>query len=75
MGGVVGYLYDSAKDAIKWSNLKPKHFVNLVMQVGQLVYLSDEDFDKISDNSDNDIIQLSDINNFAKMMQKIQTKG
>ena len=75
MSGVVGYLYQSAKDSIKWHKQKPKEFINLVMSIGRLVYLSDEDFGKANTSSSvDDVIQLSEINNFAKIMQKVQGK-
>ena len=72
MSGVVGYLYQSAKDSIKWHNLKPKDFINLIMSIGRLVYLSDEDFNKLDVSKDKDIINVDNVNNFALMMQKIK---
>lgn len=65
MGGIVGYLYDSAKDAIRWHKAKPKEYINLIMAIGRLAYLSDEDFNKIAIDSDIEEMDLRTLNNLA----------
>jgi len=52
MGGVVGYLYQSAKDSIRWHNQKPKEFINLIMGIGNLRYLSDDEWNKLENENE-----------------------
>lgn len=42
----VGYLYDSAKDQVKWHGLSVKKYIKMVMKIGQIVVLKDEDYQK-----------------------------
>jgi len=42
------YLYESAKDNLKWYNLRVKDYIHDVMQIGTLVNLSEESFNKLS---------------------------
>ena len=44
--GRVGYLYDSVKDQLKWHHLSVKDYVELISQIGQIMSMSDEDFNK-----------------------------
>jgi hypothetical protein len=44
--GATGYLYASAKDNLKWNGIKPKEWIHIVMDVGHLMALNKEDFDK-----------------------------
>jgi hypothetical protein len=76
MSGVVGYLYQSAKDSIKWHRQKPKELINLIMDIGRLVYLPDEEFEKISIESDVKIEELDarTLNNLAIAMQNTKEK-
>ncbi len=47
VNGIVGYLYQSIKDSIKDLNLKPKHYRQEISQIGNWVYLKDEEFNKL----------------------------
>ena len=44
--GRVGYLYDSVKDRLKWDHLSVKDYISLLMDIGQVMSLSDKDYDK-----------------------------
>ena len=44
--GRVGYLYESAKDQLRWHNLEVKDYINLIMAIGQIMSYSDEDYKK-----------------------------
>jgi len=44
--GKVGFLYESAKDQLRWNNLSIKHYVKIIMQIGQILSISDKDFNK-----------------------------
>ena len=44
--GRVGFLYQSAKDQLKWNGLSVKAYLSLVMQIGTVMSLSDEDYHK-----------------------------
>ena len=39
-------MYISAKDQLKWQNLSVKKYINLVMNIGQVMSLSDKDYEK-----------------------------
>ncbi len=44
--GRVGYLYDSVKDQIRWHKLSVKHYTKLISNIGQVMALRDEDYEK-----------------------------
>ena len=44
--GRVGYLYESIKDRLKWNNLSVKRYIRLISQIGQIMSMSDDDYQK-----------------------------
>ena len=44
--GRAGFLYQSAKDQLKWNGLPVKAYLSLIMQIGTVMSLSDEDYHK-----------------------------
>ena len=42
MMGATGFLYESAKDNIKWKNLSIKKYISDIMFIGRMTVLSDE---------------------------------
>jgi len=46
------YLYQSAKDVLKWNNLSVKDHIKTVMSIGQLVHLNDEQFEEVKNSSE-----------------------
>ena len=44
--GRVGYLYESAKDQIRWHHLEVKDYINLIMSIGQIMSYAEEDYKK-----------------------------
>ena len=44
--GVVGFLYESAKDQLEFANLSIKDWINFVMDIGRLTYMDEKDFAK-----------------------------
>ncbi|PHQ90104.1 MAG: hypothetical protein COB42_05675 [Sulfurimonas sp.] len=44
--GRTGLLYESMKDQLKWRKLSMKNYINLVSQIGRVLSLSDENFNK-----------------------------
>jgi len=44
--GRVGYLYESVKDNIRWTKLSVKRYVKIISNIGQIMALSDENFNK-----------------------------
>ncbi len=44
--GAVGFLYQSAKDSLRWHRLSPKRWIGLLMSVGRYVAMRDEDWKK-----------------------------
>ena len=51
--GPVGFLYKSAKDAIKWEGLSVKRYIKLIMKIGRYISLSDERFAKVKNRNNN----------------------
>ena len=74
IGGVVGYLYDSAKDAIKWHKAKPKEYIKLIMAIGRLVYLSEDDFTKTMNHHTADTISDDEVRQFYENDRKEKAK-
>ena len=56
-GMAVTYLYESAKDVLKWLDVNVSEYVKTVMSVGNLVHLDDKDFNEVI--ADNDFIPFS----------------
>ena len=44
--GRVGFLYESTKDQLRWNNLIVKDYVKMVSQIGQILSMSDKDYEK-----------------------------
>ena len=44
--GAIGFNYLSAKDSLKWENLRVKRYISLVMAIGRVLSLKDSEFDK-----------------------------
>jgi len=43
--GRTGFLYDSAKDQLRWHDLSAKNHVRTIMRIGEVMALSDEDYE------------------------------
>lgn len=46
LNGASGFLYENVKDRLKWSGLRSKHFIWLVMRVGEWLTLNEEEYQK-----------------------------
>jgi len=60
------FLYQSAKDTLRWNNLSVKKHISDIMRIGRLIYMKDEDFEEVKNKSkytEIDIDQLKDIYN------------
>ena len=60
------FLYQNAKDVLRWNNLSVKKHIGDIMRIGTFLFLSDEDFEEIKNKSkytEIDIDQLKDIYN------------
>jgi len=44
--GRTGYLYESVKDQLRWSNLSVKDYVGVISRIGQIMSYSEEDYKK-----------------------------
>jgi len=44
--GKVGYLYESVKDQLRWHGLSVKNYEGIISTIGQIMALSDEDYNK-----------------------------
>ncbi len=45
--GAVGYLYESVKDELKWSGLRPKFYTNFLMRIGMYFVMEDDKYNEI----------------------------
>jgi hypothetical protein len=64
----IGFLYESAKDVLRYNNLKIMDHIKEVMQIGSLVYLDDENFDKIKNKNNSGNMSGDDLNALALAM-------
>ncbi len=42
--GATGFLYESAKDNIRWKNLSVKSYISDIMFIGRMICMKDEDW-------------------------------
>jgi len=61
------FLYDSAKDCLRWAGLSVKDNIKLVMSIGSLVHLKEETFSEVI--NENEFLEVSK-EDLAKMYQK-----
>lgn len=52
-----GFLYESAKDCLKWAGLSVEEHIRFIMSVGTHYCQSDEDFEKFK--NDNEYLEVS----------------
>ncbi len=73
----VSFLYDSAKDVLKWNNLSIKDNINIIMRIGGMLHLSDKDFANVKSNVSTESVMLTgdDINNLALARDKAKAKS
>ena len=65
------FLYESAKDTLKWHGLSVKEHITTIMHIGTLYHLSDEDFAKMGTSTSNsDFVDLEVINELAIAEEK-----
>jgi len=60
------YLYESAKDVLKWHNLSVKDNIFDVMQIGNLIYLDDAKFESIKNSSEFIGVSVEDLEELYK---------
>lgn len=46
-----GFIYESAKDQLRWNGLSVKDHINTVMSIGNLLYLDDKKFEEVKDKN------------------------
>lgn len=46
-----GFVYESAKDVLKWNSLSVKEHIYAVMSIGNLLYLDDKGFDNFKNKN------------------------
>ena len=65
------FLYESAKDNLKWMNISVKDHVQEVMQIGNLIFLSDENYEKHKAKSISETTSVKDMDEaFAEWKAK-----
>ncbi len=48
--GANGFMYESAKDQTRWSNLSVKRWIGSIMKIGHYTTMKQKDFDMIHDS-------------------------
>lgn len=66
------FLYESAKDNLKWNNLSEKEHIYTVMKIGEYRYFSDEDFAKLINSSSHLSVSEDDILSMYKNYEESQ---
>ena len=56
------FIYESAKDVLRWNNLSVKEHINLVMRIGNYLNMSDKDFEDVKNKNEFLDITLEDLN-------------
>ena len=51
-GMSASFLYESAKDVLKWSNLSRKKYISLVMRIGNLIHLEEQGFEELKNETE-----------------------
>ena len=64
------FLYESAKDTLKWHGLSVKEHIVTIMHIGTLYHLSDEDFAKMGTTPSSDLLEADVINEMAIAQEK-----
>lgn len=45
--GIAGFLYQSAKDQIAWAGYKISSLINIVMEIGRVMYMEEKSYKKL----------------------------
>ena len=69
-GMSASFLYESAKDVLKWHNLSVKEHINTVMQIGVLLNLDDEAWSKFKYTGTKKMLDGDDIDRMAQVLSK-----
>ena len=69
-GMSAGFLYESAKDVLRWHNLSVKQHINTIMRIGTLTHLDDEAWVKFKYNTTSKMLNGDDIDRLARMQQR-----
>jgi len=64
------FLYESAKDVLRWHNLSVKKYINTIMSIGTLYHLDDEGWNKYKYKTTSKMLDGDDIDRLALMQQK-----
>ena len=66
------YIYESAKDELRWINLSVKENIGYVMRIGQMYHMEDEAFSKIKSRSGRGTISLDGLYNLGVALGTIE---
>ena len=72
MGMTASFLYESAKDQLRWFDVSVKKNIGYVMQIGQIYHMDDEAFSKIKSRSGRGSISLDGLYNLGVAMGDIK---
>ena len=60
-GMAISFLYQSAKDVLKWHNLSAKEYIKTVMRIGDYVGMDDKSFEKVLNSEEFMSVSLEDL--------------
>ena len=60
-GESVSFIYQSVKDVIKWHSISVKDHIAIIMNMGTLIYMTEENYNKVIDESLHKSVTKSDI--------------
>ena len=64
--GAVGFLYESAKDQIRWHRLNVRRYISLIMAVGSLLFASKEEWQRKSPGTNIESASAEEIDEFIR---------
>jgi len=67
-GMSASFIYQSAKDSLKWHNMSIKDNIQTVMRIGVLLNLSNEDFENMKNDNEFLDVNLDELNAFYEDM-------
>ena len=66
-GMSTSFLYESAKDVLKWNNMSIQKHIQDVMYIGRLIYMKDEDFEEVKNKREFLEVDINQLQEFYKM--------
>lgn len=66
-GFSTNFIYESAKDVLRWSNISVKDNIQAIMTIGNYIFMADEDFEKLKMSDKKESMALDVLDKLAKV--------